>query len=132
MECIFVSDMNKGLICIGTNENRETNLAYCKELLNIVFSDITYSDISVTAPYGAIYKNDFLNQLAVVYTDKVKKDVIDLLKSYEKKIGRTIEDKKNGIVKIDIDLVAWNDEILKPEDMKRSYVADLLPTIKEY
>ena len=131
MERIFAVDMNKGLISIGTNENREANLAHCKELLNMAFSDITYSDISVTAPYGATYINDFLNQLAVIYTNKSKEDITQLLKSFEKEMGRTMEDKKNGVVKIDIDLVCWNKEILKPEDMKRSYIADLLPSIKE-
>ncbi len=121
--------MNKALISIGTNVNRETNLALCHELLNGAFSEITYSNTSITTPYGNTYKDDFLNQLAFIYTSETKEEILKRLKSIEKKIGRNATDKVNGNVKIDIDLVIWNDEILKPDDMERSYIIDLLPSL---
>lgn len=80
--------MNKALLSIGTNENREENLALCHDYLNQLFPDITYSITSVTAPYGTNYKNDFLNQLAIIYTPKAKEDIIAQLKLVEKKMGR--------------------------------------------
>ncbi len=123
--------MNKALISIGTNVDRKANLALCHELLNAVFPEITYSDTSITTPYGNTYKDDFLNQLAFVYTLAAKEDVLERLKSIEKKIGRNATDKINGKVKIDIDLVMWNDEILKPDDMKRSYITDLLSSLTD-
>lgn len=123
--------MNKALLSIGTNENREENLALCHDYLNQLFPDITYSITSVTAPYGTNYKNDFLNQLAIIYTPKAKEDIIAQLKLVEKKMGRRKKDKETGIVKIDIDLIMWNDEILKPTDISRSYIVDLLPSLKE-
>jgi 2-amino-4-hydroxy-6-hydroxymethyldihydropteridine diphosphokinase len=131
MECIFADVMNKALICIGTNEDREQNLALCHELLNNAFTGMIYSDTSITAPYGTVYKNDFLNQLALIYTDKAKDEVAGILKLLEKSIGRSPLDKKNGIVKIDIDLVVWNGETLKPDDLGRSYIAGLLPGLHE-
>ncbi len=131
MECIFACNMNKGLLSIGTNYDRETNLNICHQLLNDLFSDIIYSDTSITTPYGIDYENNFLNQLAVIYTDKNKEEISQLLKSLEKKMGRDSLDKQNGIVKIDIDLVIWNDEILKPADINRSYIADLLPSLED-
>ncbi len=126
---IFADVMNKALISIGTNVNRETNLALCHELLNGAFSEITYSNTSITTPYGNTYKDDFLNQLAFIYTSETKEEILKRLKSIEKKIGRNATDKVNGNVKIDIDLVIWNDEILKPDDMERSYIIDLLPSL---
>ena len=131
MECIFASVMNKALLSIGTNEEREKNLVLCHQFLNKEFEDIHYSDTSVTSPYGATYKEDFLNQLAIIHTKKEKEEVVFLLKEAEKEIGRNPADKNKGIVKIDIDLVIWNDKVLKPADITRSYIIDLLPSLQE-
>jgi len=131
MGCIFASVMNKALICIGTNEERESNLSLCHELLDDAFPDIIYSGTSITTPYGTIYRNDFLNQLALVYTYKEKDEVSKILKSTEKSLGRNSSDKKKGIVKIDIDLVIWNKEVLKPDDLSRDYIIDLLPDLED-
>ncbi|MDR1881703.1 MAG: 2-amino-4-hydroxy-6-hydroxymethyldihydropteridine diphosphokinase [Prevotella sp.] len=128
---IFVAVMNKALLSIGTNEDRESNMALCRRFLDNIFTDIFYSGTSVTTPYGATCKNDFLNQLAMIYTDRDKDEVIRLLKSIEKDMGRNVRDKKRGIVKIDIDLVTWNNAVLKPEDFTRSYIADLLAGLQE-
>ncbi|NDV93861.1 hypothetical protein D0T84_02870 [Dysgonomonas sp. 521] len=122
--------MNKVLLSIGTNEDREANLALCHKLLDESFGEIHYSDTSVTIPYGNHYKNDFLNQLAIAYTDENKENVSLLLKSIEKQIGRKPKDKEKGIVKIDIDLIVWNDDILRPADISLSYIADLLPSLE--
>ncbi len=122
--------MNKALISIGTNEDREANLALCHHLLDNLFPEIHYSATSLTSPYGVIYKQNFLNQLAVLYTDKGRNETYNLLKSVEREMGRIPSDKANGIVKIDIDLLIWNEEVLKPEDISRNYIADLLPTLE--
>lgn len=119
--------MNKGLISIGSNTDSKDNLTVCVQLLKDKFERIIFSDTSETKPYGTNYKNDFMNQLAYIYTDKEKQEVIALLKQLEHDMGRTPADKKKGIVIIDIDLVIWNREILKPEDIKRSYITKLLP-----
>ncbi len=131
MQRIFAPIMNKALLCIGTNEDTETNLRLCHQLLNSSFGEISYSDTSVTTPYGAHYKNDFLNQLAVIYTDQDKEGVRLKLKSIERQMGRESHDKEKGIVKIDIDLVIWNDEVLKPADVSRKYIVDLLPSLEK-
>ncbi len=123
--------MNRALICIGSNDDRDSNLLVCKSLLEKSFGTVFYSKTSVTTPYGESYKQDFLNQLAVLYTEMKKEDVMNSLKEIERLMGRKQEDKSIGLVKIDVDLLSWNKEILKPEDMQRRYVADLLHTINE-
>ena len=126
--------MNEVLISIGSNENKDRNLAICHQLLDANFNSITYSDIQVTNPYGSNYKNDFINQLAIINTNIDRVTLIEILKSIERKLGRKSEDKKDGIVKIDIDVIIWNNEIIKPEDITRSYIKDLLPSlpVKDY
>lgn len=128
MQCIFASIMNKALISIGSNFDRENNLILCRKLLNESFDNILYSQTLITIPYGKVYKNDFLNQLAVIETNEGQEEINKKLKNIEKIIGRDRNDKISGQVKIDVDLVIWNDHVLKEEDMKRSYVAELLDT----
>jgi 2-amino-4-hydroxy-6-hydroxymethyldihydropteridine diphosphokinase len=96
------------------------------------FEEIHYSGTSVTPPYGAHYKDDFLNQLAIAYTHKEKEEISLLLKSIENEMGRKKADKEKGVVKIDIDLVIWNNDILKPAEISRGYIADLLPGLQAH
>ena len=46
-------------------------------------------------------------------------------------MGRLPTHKKEGKIIIDIDLLQWNGEILKPDDFKRDYMKQLLKEIKE-
>lgn len=121
--------MNTLLISMGSNDNSETNMELCRILLSKLFEPITYSETSITEPFGDHYQSRFLNQLALAQTHKNKEDVEKELKLLEIKLGRTVEDKSKGLIKIDVDLIKWNDTILKDEDWKRNYVADLLPSI---
>lgn len=122
--------MNIALVSIGSNENREQNMLLSCRLLTELFPDIIFSDTCVTIPYGLNYKNDFLNRLAIINTEAEQLEVNETLKLLEKEIGRSSTDKQKGLVKIDLDLVKWNDEILKPKDMERSYIKDLLLTFE--
>lgn len=123
--------MNKLLISLGSNEDAETNMSICRNLLAEIFELIIYSDTSVTSPYGKHYKNDFLNQLAFALTEMEIEEVTQKLKLLEKKIGRLPEDKGKGIVKIDIDLIEWNNTIMKEEEWSRDYIALLLPDLQK-
>lgn len=130
MRCIFAAIMNKALISIGSNYDREKNIILCRKLLNESFENILYSQTLITIPYGKVYKNDFLNQLAIIETNEGQEEINRKLKNIEKTVGRDHNDKTSGYVKIDVDLVIWNDHVLKEEDMKRSYVAELLDTFE--
>ncbi len=118
--------MNEVILSIGSNENKETNLSLCHTMLNNLFGGISYSSTSISKPYGIHYKNDFLNQLARFHTTLDKEQIVATLKDIEVKMGRKAKDKAMGIVKIDIDLIIWNEEILRPNEMDRCYIKDLL------
>ena len=46
-------------------------------------------------------------------------------------MGRLPSHKEEGIIIIDIDLMQWNNEILKPEDFERHYIQPLLREMEE-
>ena len=61
----------------------------------------------------------------------VKEDIQVRFKSIEKIMGRQPSHKANGIVIIDIDLIKWNNEVLKPDDFKRDYMNELLLQVQD-
>lgn len=68
--------------------------------------------------------NYILNRVVVLYSEESPARIKDVLKDIECCIGRKPEDKSCGHVPIDIDLLQWNDQILKAEDLTREYVLD--------
>lgn len=123
--------MNKLLISLGSNENSDANMSLCRSLLSDMFDYICFSETSVTSPYGENYNNNFLNQLAYAITEERQSDISQTLKDIERKIGRQPDDKAKGIVKIDVDLIKWNDYIMKADEWDRDYIALLLPSLEK-
>jgi 2-amino-4-hydroxy-6-hydroxymethyldihydropteridine diphosphokinase len=64
----------------------------------------------------------FLNRVAVAFTSEEPDRLVAAFKQTERTLGRTTNGKSEGIIPIDIDLLQWNDLILKPEDLQREYV----------
>lgn len=118
--------MHKVLLSIGTNYNTESNLKLAMDKLRNSFVDIKFTEIAKSKPYGNNYKNSFLNVLAFFKTDMQQQDIVHSLKSIEASMGRKAEDKSKGIIIIDIDLIKWDNEIIKPQDFQREYVIQLL------
>lgn len=123
--------MNTLIISIGSNYNSEENIKLCRDGLRTIFQAIHFSSTSVTKPFGSQYKNNFLNQLVLTQTDQDFVEIQKQLKLLEKEIGRKKGDKTSGLVKIDIDIIKWNDVVTKEKDWQRNYVQDLLPSLYE-
>ena len=118
--------MYKVLLSIGTNTHARFNLSRAKILLQSCFPTIQFTEIAESKPYGQICKNWFLNTLGYFETDLSKGELVKQFKDIEKTMGRSLEHNAEGKVIIDIDLIKWDKEIVKPEDFKRSYIRDLL------
>lgn len=75
-----------------------------------------------TSPVDCPGAETFLNQVGVAYTPYAPAEIRSMLKQIESDLHRTPQDKACGRIPIDIDLLQWNDLILKPEDLARPYV----------
>ena len=64
----------------------------------------------------------FSNQVAMFATDMEKEDIVSALKRIEIKAGRRPEDKVAEKIPLDIDLLGYGNEILRPKDMERTYI----------
>lgn len=124
--------MNTVILGIGSNYNSRENMQQAVYLLNEHFADIHYSDAIFTEPIGYTNPALFLNQVAIVKTKLSQLETKQLLKDIEKTLGRTPESKISECIPIDIDLLKWNNTILKPDDMLRTYVTACLHSLASH
>ena len=110
------------IVCLGSNLDAATRLSAARSVLLSHFPDICFSQKMVTEAIGSGFLSPFHNQVARLTTPLDAASVRNLLKGIEQAQGRLPEDKPNGIVKLDIDLLKYDDCVLKPKDMEREFV----------
>ena len=110
--------MHKCIICIGSNYNRKENLLLARKRL------------AETQPLFFRSPALFSNQVALFFSEAEEEKVKKELKAIEKCAGRRPEDKKEEKVCLDIDLLFFDDRVLKPEDLKREYIVKGLEELK--
>lgn len=115
-------DEHHCLLCMGSNTNRYAQLSVAREALRTTFPDIHFGEMMETEAVGSGFHSPFSNQLAKFSTTLSPDSVRDLFKELERRSGRIPEDKAQGVVKLDIDLLVFDNKILKPEDMEREYI----------
>lgn len=110
------------LLCLGSNEGYTERLEAARRALTSLFPDVTFGKEMLTEAIGDKWLSPFCNQLAVCSTPLPAEEVRGRLKQIERDNGRLPDDKKKGIVKLDIDLLMVDETVLKPDDMKRDFV----------
>ena len=119
--------MHKYIICLGSNYNREANLLLARNELERLFPSIYFTKEIDTEPVSLKIPLHFLNQLAVFFSAEGEEYVNRKIKEIEIISGRsTSSDKLKEKICLDIDLLACDNKILKPEDWERSYMKKLL------
>ena len=109
-------------ICIGSNVNRKENLALARKRLSELFPNIRFSAEADTEPLFFRRQALFANQVARFTSDSDADEIILHLKDIEREAGRTPEEKKQEIVRLDIDFLSCDSRVYKPEDLKRDYI----------
>lgn len=118
--------MSTILLSIGSNRFAKTNIDKGKRMLSRLFPGIIFTRPILTEPDDEKYSYLFRNVLAKAETEMMPDEIIDKIKQTERAVGRTPKDKYLGKVIIDIDLIKYNEEILRPMDFQREYVQQLL------
>ena len=120
---------NNAILCLGSNTDCEAYLSSAVGLLRAYFSSIRFSEAAYTEPIGLPDSSLFLNQVAIAGTDASLEEVKRVLKEMEKRLGRMSDSKRKGKIPIDIDLLLWNETILKPADWEKEYVQLLFQSV---
>src|SRR5690554_2563240 len=127
--CMFVFQfiiMSTILLSIGSNTFAKTNIDKAKRMLSYLYPDIVFSQPILSEPEDENFKYLFRNILACFNTNMSQGEVLDKLKQTERAVGRTPKDKYQGKVVIDIDMIKFGDEIIRPQELDKEYIQQLL------
>ena len=123
---------NKAIICIGSNKDRSESIDQVIRTLQAHYPGARFSTPemadAVDLPEGS---KPFLNLVAMLPTLEEKEELIAFLKELEEDMGRDPDDDEEGIIPMDLDLIEWNEEVVKPLDLVRPYVVSGLEEIDE-
>lgn len=113
--------MKKVIIGIGCNvEPRENGVEEAIGWLGTVLVGMTASAVYVTRPEGTA-RYPYANAVVAGMTDLSKSDLTAMLKDYETAHGRTPRLKALDIVPVDLDLVVYDGDVLRPGDFEALY-----------
>jgi len=114
--------MNIAVIGIGSNIDAEENI---KKMLVLLGMEVNIERVSAfikTKPIGITNQPYFTNGAVKVSTFHSRADLEEILKSIEDKMGRDRSAPKFGPRNIDIDLAAWNGEIVDKDYYTRDFL----------
>ena len=114
--------MTQVFVDIGSNINRDENICACINKMREDFPDIVFSK-----PYESFSEGfegeDFINISAGFVTDLSFNDLLSYLKAIEVTQKRTRDGAKFGSRTLDVDILLFGDENLKPErDVPRAEI----------
>lgn len=114
---------NAVVLSIGSNSaDREAQMTNCIAWLRGIATPTKLSSV-YNSPASNGKDPDYLNAVAEIATALTHPELTKLLKDYERQCGRTPQSKAFGSIPIDIDIVMWNGEVLRPKDFAQYYFA---------
>ena len=115
--------MNKFILSIGTNSpDREWQMSHAIKQLKQIFKKTTFSEIYEVPAHNGI-DAPYLNAIMVGTTNLSLDEANRALTHWETICGRTPASKQQGVIPIDLDIVVWNNEVIRPVDYSREYVS---------
>lgn len=131
--------MHSCIISLAANCNQKENLAEARQRLGQILFDVQYTRELWTKPVGSSVSTltparqeenpsecKYLNQLAYAHTELECDKLEQALKAMEREMGRKDADRRQGIVRIDLDLMKYDDTRHHTQDWERPYITELL------
>ncbi|MBQ4391893.1 MAG: 2-amino-4-hydroxy-6-hydroxymethyldihydropteridine diphosphokinase [Prevotella sp.] len=116
------------LISLASNYDQEENLHQAHLCLAQILSSCHYTEAIWTEPFAASTKSPlYLNQLVEATTTLNAAELEAALKDIEQRMGRTAEERQKGVVRIDLDLLQFDNHRYHLRDWDRPYIQALLP-----
>lgn len=115
-------DQHSYILCLGSNFERNLHIKMAHKALILHFPNIHFGEEMITEAIGEGILSPFSNQIIHISTHHNPEELRHLLKEIELKSGRQPEDKTKGIVKLDIDILMYDKQIIKAKDLERDFV----------
>jgi len=129
--------MNHFQILLASNSNSIENMNNAQIRLKELFPrEIWFSDLIESTPIdtngkGKLDGPNYLNSICLAQSDATLEQIQLLLKKLETMMGRKKGSEGKVEVVIDLDLVLWNDQILRPWDVSQTYYKDCLLNLQK-
>jgi len=112
------------IINIGSNIDAEKNIPNMFELLGREVSIVKISSFRKTKPIGIKAQPDFTNGAVRIRTPLSREELKSVLFQIEDRLGRDRTAPKFGPRTIDLDIVAWNGEIVDNDYYTRDFIRE--------
>ena len=118
------------ILSLGANYHAEENLPKARKCLEQILFIPSYTNAIWTEPISGGKRPDlYLNQLVRGKTELGYDLLTRKLKDIELLLGRTPEERAQGLVRIDLDVLEYDGIRHHIRDWERPYVQDLLPQL---
>ncbi|MDQ7730928.1 2-amino-4-hydroxy-6-hydroxymethyldihydropteridine diphosphokinase [Halomonas sp. SpR8] len=114
--------LHECFISLGSNIDPDHYFAQALEIISRECELLARSKAIRTAPVGYQQQPDFLNAALLVSTSQEREAFRAYLKGVEDRLGRVRGAIKSGPRTMDLDIVAWDGEIVDDGYFKHSYV----------
>ncbi len=111
---------------LAANCHHKENLAEARRRLGQILFNVHYTDELWTEPFGGRTPSMYLNQLVYATTSLSLEQLTETLKQTELDMGRNSEERRKGIVCIDLDLMLFDGVRHHLRDWERPYIQALL------
>lgn len=108
--------MHSATLCLGSNIGLQSI-----EKINKAYSSLC--DVGQIVCHSSVYgsASGYLNQVIVSHTSLDYDELLSFTKQLELNLGRRPQHKAQGIVPIDIDIVIYDEEVMRPLDYDSAY-----------
>ena len=113
------------ILCLGSNADQEANIQQAQQLLRNEYASIDFTPSIWTEPVGVV-SPPYLNCLATMSIKDSLSCLHDKTKAIERLMHSSREERKDNIVRIDIDILSFDHKHYHEDDWSRDYVKRLI------
>ena len=115
--------MTKALISLGANTpDKKQRLTDTIDAIARIAKIVANTPIYETPAEGSTATKPYANALILIETEAEYDELSATFKQWEAQAGRTPESKAQGIIPLDVDIITWNDMVIKERDMEFNYM----------
>ena len=116
------------ILCLGSNADQEANIQQAQQLLRNEYASIDFTPSIWTEPVGVV-SPPYLNCLATMSIKDSLSCLHDKTKAIERLMHSSREERKDNIVRIDIDILSFDHKHYHEDDWNRDYVKQLIEVL---